>query len=278
MKSGDRRDNRGRRIIQDAASRQQRELAESIKYASYIQQAMLPDSSEISRYLSDSFLFHMPCNMVGGDFYFISGQKDNIYLAVGDCTGHGIPGAFMSVMGLSFLHVVISRFNPDNASQVLNQMREHVMKALSQTGAQTEQKDGIDMAICILNRNNNVMQFAGAVNPIYVVRNRTLIEYQGDKMPVGIDSEQERPFTNHQIELEPGDMVYLFTDGFADQFGGSEGKKFKYRPFRELLTKISEFPADQQKIHLQQTFDTWKGNLKQLDDVLVFGFRYTLRI
>jgi serine phosphatase RsbU (regulator of sigma subunit) len=278
MKSGDGRDHRGRRIIQDAVSKQQRELAESIKYASYIQQAMLPDSTEISRYLSDSFLLHMPCNMVGGDFYFISGQKDNIYLAVGDCTGHGIPGAFMSIMGLSFLHVVISRFNPDNASQVLNQMREHVMKALSQTGAQTEQKDGIDMAICILNRNNNVMQFAGAVNPIYVVRNRTLIEYQGDKMPVGIDSEQERPFTNQQIELEPGDMVYLFTDGFADQFGGSKGKKFKYRPFRELLTKISEFPADQQKIHLQQTFDTWKGNLKQLDDVLVFGFRYTLRI
>jgi serine phosphatase RsbU (regulator of sigma subunit) len=97
-------------------------------------------------------------------------------------------------------------------------------------------------------------------------------------MPDGIDSEQERPFTNHQIQLEQGDMIYLFSDGFADQFGGSDGKKFKYRPFRELLTKISELPVDEQKIHLQQTFDTWKGNLKQLDDVLVFGFRYTLRL
>ncbi len=277
MKSEDSRD-KGRAGMQDPRSGQQRELAESIKYASYIQQAMLPDSTEIGSYLSDHFLLHKPCNMVGGDFYFISSQKDNIYLAVGDCTGHGIPGAFMSVMGLSFLHVVISRFNPDSASQVLNQMREHVMKALSQTGAQAEQKDGIDMAICILNRNSNVMQYAGAVNPIYVVRNRTLMEFQGDKMPVGIDSEQERPFTNHRIDLEQGDMIYLFSDGFADQFGGSEGKKFKYRPFRELLIKISELPADKQKNHLQQTFDAWKGNLKQLDDVLIFGFRYTLRL
>ncbi len=168
MKSGDRRDNRGRRLIQDAASRQQRELAESLKYASYIQQAMLPDPSEISRYLPEHLLFYMPCNMVSGDFYFISGQTDNIYLAVGDCTGHGVPGAFMSILGLSFLQVVISRFNPDNASQVLNQMREHVMKALSQTGAQAEQKDGIDMSFCIINRKSNVMQFAGAFNPIYI--------------------------------------------------------------------------------------------------------------
>jgi serine phosphatase RsbU (regulator of sigma subunit) len=122
------------------------------------------------------------------------------------------------------------------------------------------------------------MQFAGAFNPIYVVRNHALIEYQGDKMPVGIGSEQERPFTNHRLVLEEGDMIYLFSDGFADQFGGKDGKKFKYRPFRELLSEISELPAKEQKIHLQQTFDSWKGNLKQLDDVLVFGFRYTLRI
>jgi serine phosphatase RsbU (regulator of sigma subunit) len=276
MKSGDRRENGGRRLIQEPGSRQQRELDESLKYASYIQQAMLPDPSEIGRYLPEHLLFYMPCNIVSGDFYFITCQVDNIYLAVGDCTGHGVPGAFMSILGLSFLHVVISRFNPDNASQVLNQMREHVMKALSQTGAQAEQKDGIDMALCIINRKSNVMQFAGAFNPIYVIRNRTLIEYQGDKMPVGIGSEQERPFKNHQIELQNGDMIYLFSDGFADQFGGRDGKKFKYRPFRELLIDISELPANEQKIHLQQTFNDWKGNLKQLDDVLVFGFRYTM--
>jgi len=180
----------------------------------------------------------------------------------------------MSILGIAFLNAVISRFNPIKASQVLNHMREHVMKALSQTGAETDQKDGIDMVICILDRQSNSMQFAGAFNPIYVIRNRSIFEYQGDKMPVGIGSEQEKPFTNYQVDLKNGDMIYLFSDGFADQFGGRDGKKFKYRPFRELLAKISDLPVDEQKVQLQQTFDSWKGNLKQLDDVLVFGFRY----
>jgi len=276
MKSGKGYRHGSRGLIRSPESKQQRELDESLKYASYIQQALLPNSSEIGRFLPDHLLFYQPCNMVSGDFYFISGQKDYIYLAVGDCTGHGVPGAFMSILGIAFLNAVISRFNPNKASQVLNQMREHVMKALSQTGAQTDQKDGIDMVLCILDRQSNTMQFAGAFNPIYVIRNRSLMEYQGDKMPVGIGSEQEKPFTNHQLELESGDMIYLFSDGFADQFGGRDGKKFKYRPFRELLTNISELPVDEQKVHLQQTFDSWKGNLKQLDDVLVFGFRYTM--
>jgi serine phosphatase RsbU (regulator of sigma subunit) len=257
-------------------SKQQREIADSLKYASYIQRALLPDSAEISRFLPDHFLFYRPCNMVSGDFYFISCQNENIYLAVGDCTGHGVPGAFMSILGIAFLNAVISRFYPARASQVLNLMREHVMKALSQTGAQTDQKDGIDMAFCILNRQSHTMQFAGAFNPIYVVRNRRLFEYEGDKMPVGIGSEQESPFTNHLLDLEKGDMIYLFSDGFADQFGGSNGKKFKYRPFRELLANISDLPVNEQKVHLQQTFDSWKGNLKQLDDVLIFGFRYNM--
>jgi len=267
---------RSRIFKNEPESKQQKELDESLKYASYIQQALFPDSADISRFLPEHFLFYRPCNMVSGDFYFISGQLENIYLAVGDCTGHGVPGAFMSILGIAYLNVVISRFNPTRASQVLNHMREHVMKALSQTGAQTDQKDGIDMAFCILNRQSNSMQFAGAFNPIYLVRNRCLFEYQGDKMPVGIGSEQETPFTNHQLDLEKGDMIYLFSDGFADQFGGKDGKKFKYRPFRELLIGISDLPVDEQKIHLQQTFDSWKGNLKQLDDVLVFGFRYDL--
>jgi len=235
---------------------------------------MLPDSTEIARLLPDHFLFFQPCHIVSGDFYFISGQKDRIYLAVGDCTGHGVPGAFMSILGIAFLNAVISRFNPDKASLVLNHMREHVMKALSQTGAESDQKDGIDMALCILDRQNHTMQFAGAFNPVYVIRNRTLTELPGDKMPVGIGSEQEIPFINHRVELEPGDMIYLFSDGFADQFGGKEGKKFKYRPFRELLTNISQLPLEEQKVHLKQTFESWKGNLKQLDDVLVFGFRF----
>jgi serine phosphatase RsbU (regulator of sigma subunit) len=254
--------------------RQQRENAESLKYASYIQQALYPATSEICRYLPDHFLYFQPCNVVSGDFYFVSGQKEFTCVAVGDCTGHGVPGAFMSILGITFLNSIVSRQNPLKASLVLNQMREHVMKALSQTGTQTEQKDGIDMAFCLINNQKNSMEFSGAFNPIYLIRDKNLHEFQGDKMPVGIGSEQEKPFTNNHIALEEGDMIYLFSDGFVDQFGGNEEKKFKYRPFRELLISLSHLSVIEQKLKLAQTFESWKGNLKQLDDVLVLGFRY----
>jgi serine phosphatase RsbU (regulator of sigma subunit) len=263
-------------IGNDQETSQAGEIAESLKYASYIQQALFPSSADVTRLLPDHFIFFQPCNLVSGDFYFISETSEHIYLAVGDCTGHGIPGAFMSILGITLLNTIINRYNPRKASLVLNQMREHVMKALSQTGAQAEQKDGIDIAICLLNKQNNSMEFSAAFNPVYLIRNRKLIEFQGDKMPVGIGSEQERPFTNHVLDLENGDMIYLFSDGFADQFGGKDGKKFKYRPFRDLLIQISELPVHEQKNQLQQTFNSWKSNLRQLDDVLVFGFRYHL--
>lgn len=254
--------------------KQQREIAESLKYASYIQQALFPTDAEISRLLPEHFLYFQPCNVVSGDFYFISGHNEIIYLAAGDCTGHGVPGAFMSILGITVLNSILSRYNPERASLVLNQMREHVMKSLSQTGAQTEQKDGIDMAFCLINKQNHTLQFSGAFNPIYLIRNKNILEFHGDKMPVGIGSEQEKPFTNHHVDLADNDMIYLFSDGYADQFGGKEGKKFKYQPFRELLVSISDLPPEEQKKQLSNTFDGWKSNLKQLDDVLVFGFRY----
>jgi serine phosphatase RsbU (regulator of sigma subunit) len=254
----------------------QREMAESLKYASYIQQALFPSTAEISRLMPDHFLYFQPCTVVSGDFYFVSGINETIWMAVGDCTGHGVPGAFMSILGITFLNSIISRYNPIKASLVLNHMREHVMKALSQTGAQTEQKDGIDIALCAINSQKHTLEFAGAFNPIYLIRNKNLFEFQGDKMPVGIGPEEEKPFTNHIVDLENGDMIYLFSDGFADQFGGQDGKKFKYRPFRELLIQISDMPASGQKNRLQETFNAWKSNLRQLDDVLVFGFRYRI--
>jgi serine phosphatase RsbU (regulator of sigma subunit) len=267
--------NAGKRIAKEELElKQQREIAESLKYASYIQKALFPTSYEISRYLPDHFLFFQPCHVVSGDFYFITGHSEITCLAVGDCTGHGVPGAFMSILGITFLNSIISHYYPLRASMVLNQMREHVMKALSQTGTQSEQKDGIDMAFCLINHEKNNMEFSGAFNPIYRIRNKNIQEFQGDKMPVGIGSEQEKPFSNKLVDLEEGDMIYLFSDGFVDQFGGKEEKKFKYRSFRELLISISDLSVSEQKNKLQQTFDSWKGNLKQLDDVLVFGFRY----
>jgi serine phosphatase RsbU (regulator of sigma subunit) len=258
----------------DFYKRHQRETAESLKYASYIQQALFPTPSDISKFIPDHFIYYQPREMVGGDFYFVAGLNDCIYLAVGDCTGHGVPGAFMSILGITFLNEIISRGTFSGASSILNQMREYVMRALCQTGENNELKDGIDLTLCVLNTRNNTLNFAGAFNPLYIIRNQNLVEIQGDKMPVGVGAEEEKPFTNHQYLLENNDLIYLFSDGFMDQFGGPDGKKFKYKPFRNLILSINELPMQEQKCKLIQAFNAWKGNLRQLDDVLVFGYRY----
>jgi serine phosphatase RsbU (regulator of sigma subunit) len=254
--------------------RQQREIAESLKYASYIQQALFPSSALIERLIPDHFIFYQPRELVSGDFYYMSGSNGCIFIAVGDCTGHGVPGAFMSLLGITFLNEIISRRNYTSAASILNQMREYVMQALSQTGEESEQKDGIDLALCVLDTGKNRLDFAGAFNPVYIIRNQQLTEISGDNMPVGIGAEEERSFTNHVFDLADQDTLYLFSDGYADQFGGPSGKKFKYNPFRELLLSVSHLSMPEQKLRIMQTFDSWKGNLRQLDDVLVCGFRY----
>jgi serine phosphatase RsbU (regulator of sigma subunit) len=258
----------------DLFQRQQRDQAESLKYASYIQHAIFPSAEEIRKFLPAYFLVFEPRDIVSGDFYYITGQNEYIYLAVGDCTGHGVPGALMSILGITCLKEIIARGRFHRAATVLNQLREYIMKALNQRGTDAEQKDGIDMAMCILNMKNNQLDFAGAFNPVYIVRNKELFEIQGDKMPVGIGAEEEKPFTSHPFQLEENDLVYLFSDGFIDQFGGSEGKKFKYGPFRKLILDGCELSMEEQRMRLLQTFDDWKGELHQLDDMLVFGFRF----
>jgi serine phosphatase RsbU (regulator of sigma subunit) len=211
---------------------------------------------------------------VSGDFYFISDKKKFKIVAVADCTGHGVPGAFMSILGLTFLNEIINYGNLSTASSVLNLMREKIMKALKQTGNEVEQKDGIDMALAIIDTDKNQMNYAGAFNPVYVVNKNRLLEMQGDKMPIGIAADVEKSFTDHYCDLEEGDLIYLFSDGFVDQFGGPDGKKFKYQPFRSLILSISSLPIHLQKEKLLDTFMRWKGNLAQLDDVLLLGWRY----
>jgi serine phosphatase RsbU (regulator of sigma subunit) len=250
------------------------ELNESLKYASYIQNAILLSPVSIKKILPEHFLIFMPRDFVSGDFYFIANKKNKLYIAVADCTGHGVPGAFMSILGLTFLNEIISHENCLNAASILNQLREKVMKAMQQTGEEDEQKDGIDMALGIINIATNDLNFAGAFNPIYIVKKNRLVEIPADKMPIGIAADEEKPFTNHNCELDEGDLIYLFTDGFVDQFGGPDGKKFKYQPFRSLILAISSLPIHRQKEKLIETFTAWKGNLPQLDDVLLLGWRY----
>jgi serine phosphatase RsbU (regulator of sigma subunit) len=254
--------------------KQKKELNDSIRYASYIQKALLPSQKEIDRYFTQNFVLNLPKDVVSGDFYWFYRLKNKIIFSVADCTGHGVPGAFMSVLGISVLNQIVLSYKDISAGGILDLLREHVMKSLHQTGAAGEQKDGMDITLGIIDFATNQLQFAGAYNPLYIVRNGSLIKYDGDKMPIGIDPVEEKPFQNHNILIESDDMLYMFSDGFADQFGGEYGKKFKYRPFRELLIKASVLPIKDQQELINQTFNEWKANESQVDDVLILGIRH----
>jgi serine phosphatase RsbU (regulator of sigma subunit) len=230
--------------------------------------------SFIQTIFPDHFILFQPKDIVSGDFYWVSRKKSELIVAVADCTGHGVPGAFMSILGISFLKEIIDKAYYQNTGGILNQLREYVMKALKQTGEENEQKDGIDMTLCRIYTEENKLEFSGAFNPLYVIQNDKLVEIQGDKMPIGIAAYEEKSFKTNIVNLKENDCIYLFSDGFADQFGGPLGKKFKYQPFRDLLMKIHKFPMEKQGEKLTKAFHEWKGDLPQLDDVLVIGFRY----
>ena len=249
---------------------QRRELMASLKYASFIQRAVLPDLKYMENVLKDFFIFHQPRDIVSGDFYYCSRKEDYIVVAVGDCTGHGVPGALMSIMGVSFLNEILSIRGPIRSSRILNLLRERVMKALHQRGYELENKDAMDMALCVFHPRSRELQFSGANNPLYHIRNKVLTEIKPDKMPVGIDAIEENSFTNHTLQLKPNDIVYLFSDGYPDQFGGPENKKYKYGPLRELLIGISDRSMEE----LDSVMSAWKGDVPQVDDILVFGIRF----
>ncbi|MCK5464324.1 MAG: SpoIIE family protein phosphatase, partial [Bacteroidales bacterium] len=189
-----------------------------------------------------------------------------------DCTGHGVPGAFMSILGISFLNEIVNKQIP-RANTILNRLRENVMKALHQTGDNSEHKDGMDIALCVVDLDEMKMEFSGAFNPLYMIRNGRLLETRGDKMPIGINAVVEKSFTNHDIKLEMGDLIYIFSDGYPDQFGGPQEKKFRYKHMQNLLISNSNKPLESQKRELELTFIQWKGNLEQVDDVLIIGIK-----
>lgn len=253
---------------------QRKELLASIKYASFIQQAILPDKLYLDKVLNEYFILYLPRDIVSGDFYYCTKVEEFTVIAAGDCTGHGVPGALMSIMGASFLNEIMSGRGPWKASRILNLLRERVMKALHQTGMEEENKDAIDLALCVFHEETGELQFAGANNPMYLVRNGKLTEIKSDKMPVGVNAIEEQSFTNHTLRLISNDLVYIFSDGFADQFGGPNDKKFKYGPFKQLLSGIADKGMEEQKKIIKKTFRDWKGNTEQVDDILVFGIRF----
>ncbi len=253
---------------------QRRELMASLKYASFIQRAVLPDLKYMENILRDFFVLHKPRDIVSGDFYYCSRKEDYIVAAAGDCTGHGVPGALMSIMGVSFLNEILSTRGPVKSSRILNLLRERVMNALHQRGHELENKDAMDMALCVFNPKTRELQFSGANNPLYHIRKRVLTEIKADKMPVGINAIEEESFTNHSLQLKSGDIVYIFSDGYADQFGGPHNKKFKYGPLKELLINLSDQPMEKQRDKLEKVITTWKGNEYQVDDILIFGIKF----
>jgi len=249
------------------------EYLSSLRYARVIQRSLLPLPALMDILLSKYFVTYIPKDIVSGDFYYVYRGRDFFCVAAGDCTGHGVPGALLSILGLSFLNEIFQCQTAPRANRVLNLMREKMMSALHQTGKLKEARDSIDMALCIFNYKSNEFQFSGANRPLFIVRDGELREIKPDKMPIGLAPLKEEPFTNKTGSFSDEDMFYLFSDGFPDQFGGSNDKKFRYSQFRGLITGVATLNAAEQKHIIDNTFAAWKGDTQQIDDVMVFGFK-----
>ncbi len=248
-------------------------ITDSIMYASRIQKAVLPPIDFLDSWGIDNMILFRPKDIVSGDFYWGFRKERKVYIAAADCTGHGVPGAFMSMLGNAFLNEILITKEFSTASEILDMLRDEIIRALRQRGVTGEARDGIDMSIVVLNDDGGTIEFAGANNPLYLARRGSIERYRGDRMPIGIHVTSMTPFTNHVIEVEDGDVLYLFSDGYADQFGGDMGKKFMYKPFQKLLESVSLKPMDEQLKIVSDRFDTWKGDYEQIDDVLVIGVR-----
>jgi serine phosphatase RsbU (regulator of sigma subunit) len=257
------------RIIFD----QNKEITDSISYAQRIQCAMLPKKEIAKSMIKDDFIMFLPRNMVSGDFYWYHNTGDFLVVAAVDCTGHGVPGALMSMIGISFLNEIVLEEGNRDASSILNNLRKKVVNSLGQGLGGDSASDGMDMSLCVINNTNYQMQFAGAYNPVYIIRNNELIEFKADKIPIGVHPKMEINFSAHQIQLISGDLVYLFSDGYADQFGGPNGRKFMTKNFKQLLLNIANMDLNQQKSVLEETILNWKGRQEQVDDILVIGLK-----
>ena len=249
------------------------EMLDSINYAKYIQDAILPPSKVFEKYLPNSFVLYKPKDIVSGDFYWLREKNDLVYFSVVDCTGHGVPGALMSIIGNNALNRAILEKGLDNPADILNQVNKTVFDTLHQTGEANNVKDGMDMALCVWNKKTNTLQYAGANNSLYYIRDGQLSEIKADKHPIGSYKDETVKFKNHTIKVQKVDMIYLFSDGFADQFGGPKGKKFMYKQFKTLLTKTADMPSMKQGDFLLNHLKEWQGDIEQLDDVCIIGVR-----
>src|SRR6056297_978353 len=275
MKQGDKIAEQKHKIKKqhDLVQKQNKKIEDSILYAKRIQSAVLPPNRFVQHLLSEHFIFYKPRDIVSGDFYWTKQIDEKIYIAAADCTGHGVPGALMSMLGITFLNEIVNK-NPEiHANEILNELRTHIISSLRQTGSIGDTRDGLDIALCIINHDRKLMEYAGANNPLYFIRDGEHSEIKANRMPIGIHRRAKESFNNHEIHLRKDDLVYIFSDGFIDQFGGKEGRKFLTGNFKRLLLENHQKPLSEQKQILENTFHQWKGDRKQLDDILVIGFK-----
>jgi len=259
----------------DRIEEQKNLITTGIELAKNIQQSLLPQDEHAQNIFGDHFIIFKPKDIVSGDFYWGTKIDDLLIVTVADCTGHGVPGAFMSMMGISFLNEIVSKKKIFSAGEILDDLRASVISALKQKGFTGEQKDGMDMSLCVINTSNGNMQFAGAYNPCIIMKKSgEMIDLLPDKQPVAI-YDRMKPFTNTECTLEKGDRIYLFSDGYVDQFGGPKGKKFRIAGLKELLIRTAGLPLDQQKVIIQENLDQWMTShdkiYDQIDDITVLG-------
>jgi serine phosphatase RsbU (regulator of sigma subunit) len=252
---------------------QKQEITSSIEYASRIQMAMLPEDWHFRYSFSDYFIIFKPRDIVSGDLYWIGEDEKHIFFTVADCTGHGVPGAFMSTLGISTLDEIITNNTDLKANTVLNLLREKIKTSLHQTGKQGEATDGMDVAFCILHKDRKKLEFSGAYNSLLIFQDGELREFRADRMPIGIYYGEKKTFTNYEIKVQKGDTIYIFSDGFADQFGGPKGSKYMKYNLKRLLSEIYQRPMSEQKSILENEFEKWKGSSDQIDDVTILGVR-----
>ena len=248
-------------------------VTDSIRYAKRLQDSILPPERRIRELLPEAFVYYRPKDIVSGDFYWIERVGERILFAAVDCTGHGVPGAFMSLIGHNGLNQAAKERGLARPADVLRELNRTAFEALHKDREQHLIRDGMDLALCSYDPASRVLDYSGANNPLYVVREGETMAYAPNKVAIGNFEPQGQEFMQHTVELKPGDMVYVFSDGYADQFGGPKGKKFLYRRFRELLVEVSAHSPDRQRRMLHDAFNAWRGAHEQVDDILVIGMR-----
>jgi serine phosphatase RsbU (regulator of sigma subunit) len=248
-------------------------MTDSLIYAQRIQEALLPSEGYFRKHFKDSFIFFKPKDIVSGDFYWIGEKGDKVFVVAADCTGHGVPGALMSMIGLEIIEKTINEDNIESPSQILTILNKGLEKTFSRgKNIGTIIRDGMDIGLCVIDKKRKKVFYSGAFFPLYLIRNNSLTEIKGDKIIIGMNRENI-PYAEHELDLLDEDILYIFSDGYIDQFGGAENRKFMYRRFRYLLLTIHRFPMKDQKSILEENIRTWTGMNEQIDDIMVIGFR-----